>query len=174
MAAASAASLAVSVAEAKLKLLKAVALGVNIIPENPFKGKPELTIISVTVVINLLPSVKIVSVALLSAACAVFTAACAVVWADVVCPFVLNHPSYNWDVYGVVSDDKTTITFPYLQELEAGYFVGTNSSYSIIEEGEVVFELQEDGTWVTDDPYMVYAGNLYYGSIVMNASMTKN
>lgn len=97
-----------------------------------------------------------------------------VVWADVVCPFVIDYPSYNWDVYGVVSDDKTTITFPYLQELEAGYFVGTNSSYSIIEKGEVVFELQEDGTWTTDDPYMIYAGALYYGSIVMNASMTKN
>ena len=100
------------------------------------------------------------------------------VWVDYICPFASQYPTYNWSVYGNVSADLKTITFPLGQELEdgmifAGAAVTSSGSYNLTDEGNIVFELQDDGTWKTEDGYALFDGGLYYGAVVHSCSWTK-
>lgn len=94
------------------------------------------------------------------------------IWMDVVAPFFSSdfYGSYapHAEVYAIVSDNMKTITIPCPQEVEstAANAFGVNEPFAIykfdgsslddpfvLDDSAIVFKLQEDGSYVTEDSY---------------------
>lgn len=83
-----------------------------------------------------------------------------VVWVDFICPLAASYPGMKFSVYGNVSEDKKTISFPCGQKPGALYaqddpftfiWFDYEDGYEVSESGEVVMTSETPGVWTTED-----------------------
>ncbi len=102
------------------------------------------------------------------------------VWIDYICPLAASNPSMKWSVYGIVSDDMSTITIPCGQKPGAeydtddpftfieynydnGHYVSTSGNVTMTSTAPGVFTT-EDGMGFMSTDYVFQGGMLLRGT----------